>query len=79
MDLKRVELAAYNGLPHLLVPVITEPEKAKAALNWAVNEMEGRYRRLAGATSRIRAFNERASTRRTACRTSSSSSTSWPT
>ena len=40
MDLKRVELAAYNGLPHLLVPVITEPEKAKAALNWAVNEME---------------------------------------
>ncbi|HEU5203916.1 MAG TPA: DNA translocase FtsK, partial [Candidatus Limnocylindrales bacterium] len=59
MDLKRVELAAYNGLPHLLVPVITEPEKAKAALNWAVNEMEGRYRRLAGATARnIRAFNE---------------------
>ena len=45
MDLKRVELAAYNGLPHLLVPVITEPEKAKAALLWAVNEMEGRYRR----------------------------------
>ena len=59
MDLKRVELAAYNGLPHLLVPVITEPEKAKAALLWAVNEMEGRYRRLAGATARnIRAFNE---------------------
>ena len=59
MDLKRVELAAYNGLPHLLVPVITEPEKAKAALAWAVNEMEGRYRRLAGATARnIRAFNE---------------------
>jgi S-DNA-T family DNA segregation ATPase FtsK/SpoIIIE len=59
MDLKRVELAAYNGLPHLLVPVITEPEKAKAALLWAVNEMEGRYRRLAGATARnIRGFNE---------------------
>ena len=59
MDLKRVELAAYNGLPHLLVPVITEPERAKAALKWAVNEMEGRYRRLAGATARnIRAFNE---------------------
>ena len=59
MDLKRVELAAYNGLPHLLVPVITEPEKAKAALLWAVNEMEGRYRRLVGATARnIRAFNE---------------------
>jgi S-DNA-T family DNA segregation ATPase FtsK/SpoIIIE len=52
MDLKRVELAAYNGLPHLLVPVITEPERAKAALKWAVNEMEGRYRRLAGASAR---------------------------
>jgi S-DNA-T family DNA segregation ATPase FtsK/SpoIIIE len=59
MDLKRVELAAYNGLPHLLVPVITEPERAKAALKWAVNEMEARYRRLAGAAARnIRAFNE---------------------
>ena len=59
MDLKRVELAAYNGLPHLLVPVITEPDRAKAALKWAVNEMEGRYRRLAGASARnIRAFNE---------------------
>ncbi|MBI2776059.1 MAG: DNA translocase FtsK [Chloroflexi bacterium] len=59
MDLKRVELASYNGLPHLLVPVITEPERAKAALKWAVNEMEGRYRRFAGATSRnIRAYNE---------------------
>jgi DNA segregation ATPase FtsK/SpoIIIE, S-DNA-T family len=59
MDLKRVELAAYNGLPHLLVPVITEPERAKAALKWAVNEMEARYRRLAGATARnIKGFNE---------------------
>jgi S-DNA-T family DNA segregation ATPase FtsK/SpoIIIE len=59
MDLKRVELAAYNGLPHLLVPVITEPERAKAALLWAVGEMEARYRRLAGATARnIKGFNE---------------------
>ena len=59
MDLKRVELAAYNGLPHLLVPVITEPERAKAALKWAVNEMEGRYRRFAGATARnIKSYNE---------------------
>jgi len=59
VDLKRVELASYNGLPHLLVPVITEPERAKAALKWAVNEMEGRYRRFAGATARnIRAYNE---------------------
>ncbi len=59
VDLKRVELAAYNGLPHLLVPVVTEPERAKAALKWAVNEMEGRYRRFAGASVRnIRGYNE---------------------
>ncbi len=59
MDLKRVELAGYNGLPHLLVPVITEPERAKAALKWAVGEMENRYRRFAGATARnIKAFND---------------------
>ena len=59
MDLKRVELAGYNGLPHLLVPVITEPERAKAALKWAVHEMENRYRRFAGATARnIKAFND---------------------
>ncbi len=59
VDLKRVELAAYNGLPHLLVPVITEPDRAKSALKWAVNEMENRYRRFAGATARnIKAFNE---------------------
>ena len=59
MDLKRVELAGYNGLPHLLVPVITEPERAKAALKWTVNEMESRYRRFAGATARnIRGYND---------------------
>jgi S-DNA-T family DNA segregation ATPase FtsK/SpoIIIE len=59
MDLKRVELAGYNDLPHLLVPVITEPERAKAALKWAVAEMETRYRRFAGATARnIKAFND---------------------
>jgi len=59
MDLKRVELAGYNGLPHLMVPVITEPERAKSALKWAVNEMEARYRRFAGATARnIKGFNE---------------------
>ncbi len=59
VDLKRVELAAYNELPHLLVPVITEPDKAKAALRWAVGEMEHRYRRFAGAGARnIAAFNE---------------------
>jgi S-DNA-T family DNA segregation ATPase FtsK/SpoIIIE len=59
MDLKRVELAGYHDLPHLLVPVITEPERAKSALKWAVAEMETRYRKFAGATARnIKAYNE---------------------
>ena len=81
IDLKRVELAAYNGLPHLLVPVITEPERAKAALKWAVNEMESRYRRFAGATRAQHQGLQRgaAPTPTTGCRTSCSSSTSWPT
>jgi DNA segregation ATPase FtsK/SpoIIIE-like protein len=59
VDLKRVELSAYNGLPHLMVPVVTEPERAKAALKWAVSEMENRFRRFAGASSRnVTGFNE---------------------
>ena len=59
MDLKRVELAAYNGLPHLLVPVITEPGSARAAFKWAVGQMEDRYRRFAGAAVRnLNAWNE---------------------
>jgi S-DNA-T family DNA segregation ATPase FtsK/SpoIIIE len=59
VDLKRVELSAYNGLPHLMVPVITETERAKAALKWAVVEMENRYRRFAGANARnVAGFNE---------------------
>ncbi len=59
MDLKRVELSSYNGLPHLMIPVITEPERAKAALKWAVNEMENRYRRFAGANARnLAGYNE---------------------
>lgn len=47
VDPKRVELAPYNDLPHLLTPVITEPEKCISALKWAVAEMERRYRELA--------------------------------
>ncbi len=59
VDPKRVELADYNGIPHLMVPVITEADRAKAALKWAVAEMETRYRKFAGATSRnIVAYNE---------------------
>ncbi len=60
VDLKRVELAPYNGLPHLLQHVIVEPAEAKAVLNWAVREMEERYKLLAAHSVRnIAAFNAR--------------------
>jgi S-DNA-T family DNA segregation ATPase FtsK/SpoIIIE len=61
VDLKRVELAPYNGLPHLLQHVIVEPGEAKAVLNWAVREMEDRYKLLAAHGVRnIAGFNARA-------------------
>jgi S-DNA-T family DNA segregation ATPase FtsK/SpoIIIE len=60
VDLKRVELAPYNGLPHLLQHVIVEPGEAKAVLNWAVREMEERYKLLAAHGVRnIAGFNAR--------------------
>ena len=43
IDPKKVELAMYNGLPHLLMPVVTDPKKAAGTLNWAVSEMERRF------------------------------------
>lgn len=48
VDPKQVEMAPYEDIPHLLTPVITEPEKTISALKWAVNEMERRYKLLAG-------------------------------
>jgi S-DNA-T family DNA segregation ATPase FtsK/SpoIIIE len=52
IDPKRIELALYNGLPHLYVPVVTEAKEAASALGWAVTEMESRLRRLQKAGAR---------------------------
>lgn len=61
IDPKAVEMAPYHDLPHLLAPVISDPQAAAAALKWLVNEMEERYQRLAAAGSRnIEVYNEKA-------------------
>ncbi len=52
VDPKVVELGVYNGIPHLLVPVVTDPRKAAGALNWAVGEMLNRYKLFADANVR---------------------------
>ncbi|MDD3394347.1 MAG: DNA translocase FtsK [Anaerotignum sp.] len=58
VDPKVVELSVYNGIPHLLIPVVTDPKKASAALNWAVREMLQRYNDFAALGVRdIKGFN----------------------
>jgi len=60
VDPKRVELTPYNDIPHLLQPVIVEPEKVLSALKWAVSEMESRYKQLTEAGVRnIDSYNEK--------------------
>jgi S-DNA-T family DNA segregation ATPase FtsK/SpoIIIE len=60
VDPKQVEMAPYEDIPHLLTPIITEPEKTISALKWAVNEMERRYKLLAGEKIRdIKSYNEK--------------------
>ena len=60
IDPKMVELSNYNGIPHLMVPVVTDPKKASSVLNWAVQEMEKRYTVFASHSVRdIKSFNRR--------------------
>ena len=93
IDPKRLELGMYEEIPHLLTPVVVDPKQAANALRWAVRETEDRYKKLA-AEGRpehrpVQPQRARTSSRRTRppkepsgrrrCRTSSSSSTNWPT
>lgn len=61
VDPKVVELSVYNGIPHLLIPVVTDPKKAAGALNWAVAEMTDRYNKFSEWNVRnIQGYNEKA-------------------
>ncbi len=60
IDPKMLELSVYDGIPHLLAPVVTDPRKAVVALKWAVREMEERYRKMSKLGVRgVEAFNDR--------------------
>ncbi len=61
IDPKVVELSVYNGIPHLMVPVVTDPKKASAALNWGVSEMNDRYKKFADLNVRdLKGYNKAA-------------------
>ena len=61
IDPKAVEMAPYHDIPHLLAPVVSDPQAATASLKWAVNEMEERFERLAAAGAKnIESYNEKA-------------------
>jgi S-DNA-T family DNA segregation ATPase FtsK/SpoIIIE len=65
VDPKVVELSIYNGIPHLMIPVVTDPKKASAALHWAVSEMEDRYRKFADYNVRdLKGYNKKLETMR---------------
>ncbi len=60
IDPKVVELSVYNGIPHLLIPVVTDPKKAAGALNWAVAEMTDRYKKFADLNVRdLKGYNDK--------------------
>jgi len=61
VDPKVVELNVYNGIPHLMIPVVTDPKKAAGALHWAVNEMTDRYKKFADLSVRdLKGYNKKA-------------------
>jgi len=61
IDPKVVELSVYNGIPHLMIPVVTDPKKASAALNWGVAEMNDRYNKFANLNVRdLKGYNKAA-------------------
>lgn len=65
VDPKVVELSVYNGIPHLLIPVVTDPKKASAALQWGVAEMTDRYQKFADSNVRdLKGYNKKLEERR---------------
>jgi DNA segregation ATPase FtsK/SpoIIIE, S-DNA-T family len=71
VDPKMLELSVYDGIPHLLSPVVTDPKKAVVALKWAVREMEDRYKKMSKLGVRnIDGFNARGGSRRRRARSS---------